>query len=280
MGRERVTEKKKVVKKKKKVKKEDESTNSEDIPKLGLAVVDYNDVKSRFEKKKNQEIPEVTSPVKPLRINKLMNNPFLEPPKQEEKPLNREVKVNKLAKSSFIQQLEKRGSLAEDFQNPKTIKKDESKLKKISSDANIKFESKKEKLVSQQQESIETNQPERRVEIRVSKSIEGQNPEKKSTRMFGSTTSLQKIFIDRPKEFLRSSKEKLYKLSKETLCEMNEKFEEPVEEKPSGSDMQNYLLSHVLFDGKDVVKKEKAKKEEDDIEKYLDKEYKAILINI
>merc|ERR1711915_309934 len=98
MGRERVTEKKKVVKKKKKVKKEDESTNSEDIPKLGLAVVDYNDVKSRFETKKNQEIPEVTSPVKPLRINKLMNNPFLEPPKQEEKPLNREVKVNKLAK--------------------------------------------------------------------------------------------------------------------------------------------------------------------------------------
>merc|ERR1711915_873924 len=177
MGRERVTEKKKVVKKKKKVKKEDESTNSEDIPKLGLAVVDYNDVKSRFEKKKNQEIPEVTSPVKPLRINKLMNNPFLEPPKQEEKPLNREVKVNKLAKSSFIQQLEKRGSVAEDFQNPKTIKKetvkkDESKLKKISSDANIKFES---------------------------KSIEGQNPKKKSTRMFGSTTSLQKIFIDRPK---------------------------------------------------------------------------------
>merc|ERR1711915_317636 len=140
-NRERVTEKKKVVKKKK---KEDESTNSEDIPKLGLAVVDYNDVKSRFEKKKNQEIPEVTSPVKPLRINKLMNNPFLEPPKQEEKPLNREVKVNKLAKSSFIQQLEKRGSVAEDFQNPKTIKKetvkkDESKLKKISSDANIKL---------------------------------------------------------------------------------------------------------------------------------------------
>merc|ERR1712168_549647 len=48
------------------------------------------------------------------------------------------------------------------------------------------------------------------------------------------------------------------------------------EHKPSRNDMQNYLLSHVLFDGKDVIKKEKVnKKEEDDIEKYLDKEYKA-----
>merc|ERR1712198_324024 len=48
-----------------------------------------------------------------------------------------------------------------------------------------------------------------------------------------------------------------------------------------GSEMQNYLLSHVLFDGKEVAKKEKPapKQEEiediDDIENYLDDEYRA-----
>merc|ERR1712029_8311 len=114
----------------------------------------------------------------------------------------------------------------------------------------------------------------------VSRSIEGPAPQSKSAKekKSGSTMSLQKIFIDGPKEFLRSSKEKLYKLSKETLCELNEPLDvsNPTENKPTRNDMQNYLLSHVLFDGKDVIKKEKVnKKEEDDIEKYLDKEYKA-----
>ena len=213
-----------------------------------------------------------------------MNNPFLEARKPEEKPLSREVKVNKLMKNSFIQQLEKRGSLVEDYQKPKdkpVIMKEESKMKKISSDANIiKFESKKEKKTSQDNGNTEDSTNERRSEVRVSKSIEGQNPKKKSSKrnIFGSTMSLNKIFIAGLNEFSRSSKEKLYKLSKETLCEFNEQFEEPCseEQKPSRNDMQNYLLSHVLFDGKDVVKKEKInKKEEDDIEKYLDKEYKA-----
>merc|ERR1712106_1290960 len=267
----------------KKKKKEEEIYNPEDAPKLGLGIVDYNDVKSRFEKKKNADVPEITSPIKPLRINKLMNNPFLETTKPEEKPLNREVKVNKLMKSSFIQQLEKRGSMVEDYDKPKQkppLKKEDTKQKKVSTDANIKFESKKEKKISQDNGKTEDNKNDLRLEVRVSKSIEGQNPKKKISKAnkFGSTMSLQKIFIDGPKEFLRSSKEKLYKLSKETLCEFNEQFEEPIspDQKPSRNDMQNYLLPHVLFDGKDVIKKEKVtKNEDDDIEKYLDKEYKA-----
>merc|ERR1712108_112871 len=53
------------------------------------------------------------------------------------------------------------------------------------------------------------------------------------------------------------------------------------DKKPSRSEMQNYLLSHVIFDGKEVAKKEKPpqKQEEiediDDIENYLDDEYRA-----
>merc|ERR1712154_290629 len=51
----------------------------------------------------------------------------------------------------------------------------------------------------------------------------------------------------------------------------------PLEPKLSKSEMQNYLLSHVLFDGKEVNKKDKKEKpikEEDEIDKYLDQEYK------
>jgi len=119
MENKEISEKKKVTKKKKKPKKDEEVINTEDAPKLALGVVDYNDVKSKFERKKHAEITEITSPVKPLRINKLANNPFLETAKPEEKPMNREIKVNKLAKNSFIQQLEKRGSLAEEYDKPK-----------------------------------------------------------------------------------------------------------------------------------------------------------------
>merc|ERR1711936_1313150 len=277
-----VPEKRKVIKKKKKAKKEEETLNVDDAPKLALGVVSYNDVKSKFEKKKMENQADITSPTKPLRINKL-NNPFMENIKPEEKIISKEVKVNKLKKNSFMQQLEKAGPAVETCQQlkeKKATKKEEPKLKKISSEANIKFESKKEKKPEQEVKHLEENKSERKMEIRVSKSIEGHNPKKKISKenKSGSTMSLHKIFIDGPKEFFRSSKEKLYKLSKETLCEFNEPVEElnQLDQKPTRNEMQNYLLSHVLFDGKDVVKKEKInKKDEDDIENYLDKEYKA-----
>merc|ERR1711936_427197 len=131
-------------------------------------------------------------------------------------------------------------------------------------------------------------QQERKQVVRVSRSIEGPAPQNKAEekrKKSGSTLSLQKIFIDGPKEFFKSSKEKLYKMSKETLCEVNEPENKAApqsgDKKPSRSEMRNYLLSHVLFDGKEVAKKEKPppKQEEiediDDIENYLDDEYRA-----
>merc|ERR1712096_37918 len=158
-----------------------------------------------------------------------------------------------------MQELEKQGQ-----KNEIVPKRPEPKLKKISSEANIKFESKKEKIPPKNENNSETALKEKKPEVRVSKSIEGQNPKKKVSKKdsnSGSTLSLQKIFIDGPKEFFRSSKEKLYKLSKETLYDINEPVEESkcTEQKPSRSEMQNYLLSHVLFDGREVMKKEKEK---------------------
>merc|ERR1711976_422926 len=94
--------------------------------------------------------------------------------------------------------------------------------------------------------------------VQASKSIEG--PKKKSSKenKYGSAMSLQKIFIDKPKEFFRSSREKLYKLSKENLYEIQKpKEDKNVDQKLSKSEMQNYLLSHVLFDGSDMKKKDK-----------------------
>merc|ERR1712200_142808 len=120
---------------------------------------------------------------------------------------------------------------------------------------------------------------ERRQLVRVSRSIEGPAPQSKSAKekKSGSTMSLQKIFIDGPKEFFKSSKE--------NLCEVNEPTDkgdpQSADKKPSRSEMQNYLLSHVLFDGNEVAKKEKPapKQEEieglDAIEDYLDDEYRA-----
>merc|ERR1712029_868825 len=117
--------------------------------------------------------------------------------------------------------------------------------------------------------------------VHVSKSIGGHHPKKKNSKdnKTGSTLSLQKIFVDGPRQFLKSSKEKLYKLSKENLYEIQKPLEsKPLEPKLSKSEMQNYLLSHVLFDGSETKKKEKKqgkqKKEDDDIEQYLDQEYK------
>merc|ERR1711874_918777 len=132
---------------------------------------------------------------------------------------------------------------------------------------------KKEKVHHDNETNEEVN--DKKVQVHISKSIEGQNPKKKSSKdKTSSSLSLHKIFIDGPKEFLRSSKEKLYKLSKENLYEVDkpvEAAEKSREQKLSKSEMQNYLLSHVLFDGNDVKKKDskdKAKKEEDDIDKY------------
>ena len=259
----------KIVKKKKKI-KEDEMENKE-MPKLNLGVVNYTDVKKKFEKRKGDvEDKEQNNLNKSLKINKLSINPFLENINNEEKMQKQEVKVNKLQKNAFMRELEKMSTAPEPA-------KPEPKLKKISSEAHIKFASKKEKGIPQT-EDHETSVDKKSL-VKVSKSIEAQAPKKKNSResKTGSTISLQKIFIDGPKEFFRSSKEKLYKLSKENLFEEKPNEENIIDHKLSKSEMQNYLLSHVLFDGSDVKKKEKKekqKKDEDEIDKYLDQEYK------
>ena len=263
--------KRKVVRKKKK--NLDENQDERDMPKLNLSVNSYTDVKKKFEKKKNsKEEPKELLPQKSLRINKLANNPFLESSTVEEKPQKQEVRVNKLQKNAFMMELEKMSSTKEEI-------KPEQRIKKISSEAHIKFESKKEKNVHKP--DIAAAEPaEKKVQVHVSKSIEGHHPKKKNSKenKTGSTISLQKIFIDGPKNFLKSSKEKLYKLSKENLYEIQKPIDpKPLEPKLSKSEMQNYLLSHVLFDGSDMKKDKKEKvikEEEDDIDKYLDQEYK------
>ena len=264
------TMKRKVLKKKKKVK--DDAEDDKEIPKLSLGVTNYGDVKKKFEKKKSaEEQPQELARNRSLKINKL-NNPFLENTATEERTVKQEVKVNKLQKNAFMMELEKMGAAKEEV-------KPEPRLKKISSEAHIKFESKKDKNVVKE-ENKDQAQTEKKPQVHVSKSIEGHHPKKKNSRdnKTGSTISLQKIFIDGPKNFLRSSKEKLYKLSKENLYEIQKPVEkEPVEPKLSKSEMQNYLLSHVLFDGKEVNKKDKKEKpikEEDEIDQYLDQEYK------
>merc|ERR1711974_575238 len=135
------------------------------------------------------------------------------------------------------------------------------------------FESKKEKKPSENNQEVNEQQVDRKHVVRVSRSIEGPAPQSKTEekrKKSGSTLSLQKIFIDGPKEFFKSSKEKLYKMSKETLCEVNEPMDKAEQatsdKKPSRSGMQNYLLSHVLFDGKEVAKKEKPPQKQEEIE--------------
>ena len=269
------TVKRKVLKKKKKGKDESkiDAEDDKEVPKLSLGVTNYGDMKKKFEKKKStEERPQELARNRSMKINKL-TNPFLENTATEERPIiKQEVKVNKLQKNAFMMELEKMGAAKEDV-------KPEPRLKKISSEAHIKFESKKDKNVMKEENQSE-NPTEKKPQVHVSKSIEGHHPKKKNSRenKTGSTMSLHKIFIDGPRNFLRSSKEKLYKLSKENLYEIQKPVEkEPVEPKLSKSEMQNYLLSHVLFDGKEVNKKEKKEKpiqEEDEIDQYLDQEYK------
>merc|ERR1711899_321950 len=182
-------------------------------------------------------------PPRPARVNKLTTNPFENMNSTPEQSFEKVVTVKKLQRNPFMDQLEKKSQ-----QEPKKPVVKTAPMKKISTETCIKFESKKEKKTSEtENQENEDQQSERRQLVRVSRSIEGPAPQSKSAKekKSGSTMSLQKIFIDGPKEFFKSSKEKLYKMSKETLCEVNEPTDKGdpqcVEKKPSRSEMQNYL---------------------------------------
>ena len=274
--------KKKKASKKKKKPKKNETEAADPGPKLNLMAGDVTNTRSMFERSK-KDVEDNKEPPRPARVNKLTTNPF-ENMNTAEQSFEKVVTVKKLQRNPFMEQLEKKGHQTAS-QEPKKPAVKTAPVKKISNETCIKFESKKEKKPSE--ENQEEDQMDRKQVVRVSRSIEGPAPQNKSTKekKSGSTLSLQKIFIDGPKEFFKSSKEKLYKMSKETLCEVNEPENKAApqsgDKKPSRSEMQNYLLSHVLFDGKEVAKKEKPppKQEEiediDDIENYLDDEYRA-----
>merc|ERR1711971_980056 len=277
--------KKKAGKKKRKTKK-NETEAVDSGSKLNLMAGDVSNTRSMFEKSK-KGVEDNKEPPRPARVNKLTTNPFENMSGSTEQSFEKVVTVKKLQRNPFMEQLEKKSAFQE-VKKPAVAKT--APVKKISNETCIKFESKKEKKPSENNQETNGEQQERKQVVRVSRSIEGPAPQNKTEtekrKKSGSTLSLQKIFIDGPKEFFKSSKEKLYKISKETLCEVSEPMDktEPAtgDKKPSRSEMQNYLLSHVLFDGKEVAKKEKPpplKQEEiediEDIENYLDDEYRA-----
>ena len=260
------TKKVKKVKKKKKSAALPITPMAEELPQLKLGFLDFSDNKSKFEKLRQDS--EASPEVKLVKVNKLKINQFLNNINNEEKNDQKvtQVKVSKLKKNSFMEQLEK---AAADNQEHLHKKKNSDLQKK--SQPEIKFTSKKSSMDSSKEEKADREMP--KPKVRGSKSIE--NPSQNKDRKHSSTFSL---FIDNTKEFFRNSKEKLYKLSKEALNEIDEiKKEEEHTKKMSTSEMQNYLLSHVLFDKpeiKDQKKKEKQLTKEEEMDIYLDKEYR------
>ena len=267
---ENVPKKAKKAKKKKKKVKEDQLEESL-VPQLKLGFVGFSENKSMFESLRHQD--DNDSQIRQVKVNKLDTSSIFQ--KNVQQKVNKEapIKVNKLKKNSFIQQLEK-NSNAEPVIQRKVIPESNSKK------SEIRFESKKRSVNETKDEAIE--EPAMlRPKVRGSKSIE--NPLNPKCKKTSSTLSL---IFDNTKEFFRNSKEKLFRLSKEALNEIDQIRNEPKEEKLSASDMQNYLLKHVLFDNTEKPQKkakkvkEKTKKKSDKTNKkleedeYLDKDYK------
>ena len=251
----------KKVKKVKKKKKKDES-KPEELPQLKMGFLDFSDNKSKFEQLRNKEA--LSPEVKLVKVNKLTVNPFLQSNFEDKKEIrSAPVKINKLQKNSFIKQLEKTETPALKEAPKKKISDTQKKVQ-----PEIKFESKK--ISATKKEEIVAETTVLMPKVRGSKSIENPIPGKKEKK-HSSTLSL---LFDNTKQFFRNSKEKLMRLSKEALNELEE-MHSPV--KPTTSEMQNYLLSHVLFDKAEVQskpQKEISLTKEEEFDLYLDKEYK------
>ena len=251
----------KKVKKVKKKKKKDES-KPEELPQLKMGFLDFSDNKSKFEQLRNKEA--LSPEVKQVKVNKLTVNPFIQSNFEDKKEIrSAPVKINKLQKNKFIKQLEKTETPAL-REGPKNKISDTQK--KVQPE--IKFESKK--ISASKKEEIVAETTVLMPKVRGSKSIENPIPGKKEKK-HSSTLSL---LFDNTKQFFRNSKEKLMRLSKEALNELEE-MHSPV--KPTTSEMQNYLLSHVLFDKAEVQSKplkEISLTKEEEFDLYLDKEYK------
>ena len=265
-----VPKKTKKVKKKKKKEKDDPLEESS-VPQLKLGFVGFSENKSMFESLRHQD--DNDSQIKQVKVNKLDTSSIFQNNVQQKVNKDAPIKVNKLKKNSFIELLEKNSNAEPVIQRKKIS---ESNAKK----AEIRFESKKRSVNEPKEEAVE--EPVMlRPKVRGSKSIE--NPLNPKCKKTSSTLSL---IFDNTKEFFRNSKEKLFRLSKEALNEIDQIRHEQKEEKPSASEMQNYLLKHVLFDNTEKPQKkakkvkEKTKKKSDkkdkklDEDEYLDKDYK------
>merc|ERR1712129_74180 len=80
-------------------------------PKLNLLAGDVSNTRSMFERNR-ANVGEPKEPLKLTKINKLTVNPF-EKINTVEQGQDKEVKVNKLKRNSFMEQLEKRGYQSE-----------------------------------------------------------------------------------------------------------------------------------------------------------------------
>lgn len=264
--------KKESIENKKKIKKKklcEPPAEDKPMPKMGSLA--YSESRSRFEK--TTQAKEIHEDIKSsIKVNKLDLNSFLENLKVEDNKPKREktVTTNKLKSNSFFQTLEKQSSSYETTCKPKKVECH----KKIS--AEIKFE-KKDRKEEMNVHSAANNCDVPKQKVRISKSIENSKQTKKENK----NASTFSLFIDNTKQFFKSSKEKLYKLSNETLHEIDHLTEEMSKRisKPSTMEMQNYLLSHVLFDKPDMPNKKTDHDQEKQIKEaefdsYLDKEYK------
>ena len=267
------TKKAKKTRKKKKQTLAQVSPQTEDLPQLKIGFLEFSDNKNKFEnlQRESEPSPEAKQQIK---VNKLTVNPFLQNLKNEDKNEQKasSVKVSKLKKNSFMKQLEQAPT---ESQVPVPKKKPAEVHKK--SQPEIKFSSKKPsidntKKDAEEQSSMAINTSNRNNE----QTNNADKREKKNSSTFS-------VFIDNTKEFFRNSKEKLYKLSKEALNDIDDSCREDEKSKThkmSTSEMQNYLLSHVLFDkpenneskSKDTSSTKASK--DNDTNDYLDKEYR------
>ena len=274
MEQETLKEPTKKPKKLKKKKKAPDVPTTTELPQLKVGFLGFSENKNMFEQMKQSDST-ISPEVKQVKVNKIQVNPFLENLNTEDKKNTKgpQVKVNKLKKNSFFKLLESNAQ-PEQMPEPKPIPKKKTSDASKKSQPEIKFESKKLSVGKKEADiPAPSNEVVLRPKVRGSKSIE--NPlQNKKDRKHSSTLSL---FFDNTKEFFRSSKEKLFGNSKEDLT-LEEELEIN-EDKPSTSEMQNYLLKHVLFDQPEMQKmanrmKEKPLTKEEEFDLYLDKEYK------
>ena len=197
---------------KKKKKKKKAEGESGQLP--TLVSTTCSDLKKKFDIKKNQQPEEKNDePMVKPRARRLIYNPFERKSESEE---NATVKRREFpeVKQNRISDIKKRYS---QLMGTSDVPQEESKQSK--------------KGVDQVDKKLVANE------------VQYENKQSRDNNSNLKKKSLLRLSIEK----LNASKEKLIKHSKEKLNELSEGKEPP---KPSKNDMQNYLITQVLFDGK------------------------------